>query len=63
MTKALQHSERREIDLSEHREDLVLLREVDQAGRVPGAPVPTVDEAIAYLRELDSEASFEDWQP
>ena len=30
----------------------MLLRELDDAGRVPGAVVGTVDEAIDYLREL-----------
>lgn len=43
---------RRELQASEHFEDLMLLREVDSAGRVPGAPVGTVDEALDYLREL-----------
>jgi hypothetical protein len=30
----------------------MLLRELDDKGRVPGAIVGTVDEAIDYLREL-----------
>ena len=34
-------------------EDLLLLRECDDAGRVPGAIVGTVDEALAFLRELE----------
>ena len=34
-------------------DDLMLLRELDDAGRVPGAEVGTVDEALAYLRELE----------
>ena len=34
-------------------EDLLLLEEMDMGGRVPGAVVGTVDEAIAYLRELE----------
>jgi predicted HD phosphohydrolase len=34
-------------------EDLMLLRELDDAGRVPGAVVGTVDEALAFLRELE----------
>jgi hypothetical protein len=29
------------------------LREVDDAGRVPGAAVGTVDEALDYLKELE----------
>ena len=36
-------------------EDLRLLRELDDAGRVPGAVVGTVDEALDYLRGLDRE--------
>jgi hypothetical protein len=31
----------------------LLLRECDDAGRAPGAPVGTVDEALDYLRELE----------
>lgn len=34
-------------------DDLMLLRKCDTAGRVPGAHVGTVDEALAYLRELE----------
>jgi hypothetical protein len=35
----------------------MLLRELDDVGRVPGAIVGTVDEAIEYLRELNRENS------
>jgi hypothetical protein len=31
----------------------MLLRELDDQGRVPGAVVGTVDEALDYLKELD----------
>jgi hypothetical protein len=41
---------------SGHYEDLVLLRELDEAGRAVGAPVGTIDEALAYLRGLEGEA-------
>src|SRR5262249_38207133 len=34
-------------------EDLMLLRELDDRGRVPGAVVGTVDEALDYLKELE----------
>ncbi|HZY86786.1 MAG TPA: HD domain-containing protein [Gemmataceae bacterium] len=44
---------RRELEASPDFEDLLLLRECDDAGRVPGAPVGTVDEALDYLRELE----------
>jgi hypothetical protein len=41
-------------------EDLALLRDLDEAGRVPGAPVPTVDQALAYLKGLEDEAYLQD---
>jgi len=44
---------RRELEQSPDFEDLMLLRELDTAGRVPGAQVGTVDEALAYLKELE----------
>jgi hypothetical protein len=44
---------RRELEASPDFEDLLLLRECDDAGRVAGAPVGTVDEALDYLRELE----------
>jgi hypothetical protein len=34
-------------------DDLMLLRRLDDAGRVPGAVVGTVDEALDYLKELE----------
>ena len=46
---------RRELEASPDFEDLMLLRECDDAGRVPGAIVGTVDEALDYLRELERE--------
>jgi hypothetical protein len=44
---------RRELECSPDFEDLMLLRELDTAGREPGAPVGTVDEALDYLKELE----------
>jgi hypothetical protein len=44
---------RRELQASEDFEDLMLLRQLDDAGRVPGAVVGTVDEALDYLKELE----------
>ena len=44
---------RRRLEASPDFEDLLLLREVDDAGRVPGAAVGTVDEALDYLKELE----------
>lgn len=43
---------RRHLEASEHFEDLLLLRELDTKGRVRGAVVGTVDEALDYLKEL-----------
>lgn len=44
---------RRELQASPDFEDLMLLREVDDRGRVAGAIVGTVDEALDYLKELE----------
>jgi hypothetical protein len=44
---------RRELEASPDFEDLLLLRRLDDAGRVPGATVGTVDEALDYLKELE----------
>lgn len=46
---------RRNLEASEHFEDLMLLRELDTSGRVQGAIVGTVDEALDYLKELSRE--------
>jgi hypothetical protein len=43
------------VDDPDALEDLHLLRECDNAGRVPGASVGTVDEALDYLRGLERE--------
>lgn len=47
--------QRKHLEDSPDFEDLMLLRELDTAGRVPGAIVGTVDEALEYLRELERE--------
>jgi predicted nucleotidyltransferase len=44
---------RRELESSPDFEDLLMLRRLDDAGRVPGATVGTVDEALDYLKELE----------
>jgi hypothetical protein len=44
---------RRELEASEDFEDLMLLRRLDDAGRVPGVAVGTVDEALDFLKELE----------
>jgi predicted nucleotidyltransferase len=45
--------QRRELETHEDFEDLLLLRGLDDAGRVPGAVVGTVDEALDFLKELE----------
>lgn len=44
---------RRELAASPDFDDLLLLRQLDDAGRVPGAAVGTVDEALEFLKELE----------
>jgi hypothetical protein len=44
---------RRQIEASPDFEELMLLRQLDDAGRVPGAAVGTVDEALDFLKELE----------
>lgn len=44
------------------REDLEALREIDEAGRVPGFPVGTIDEALDYLRSLEIEHQDDDME-
>jgi hypothetical protein len=44
---------RKRLEESEDFDDLMLLRELDNRGRVPGAVVPTVDEALGFLKQLE----------
>jgi hypothetical protein len=50
---------RKPLESQEDLEDLELLRELDEAGRVQGAPVGTVDQALDYLRGLEREEYLE----
>jgi hypothetical protein len=52
-TGALPGKLRRQLEGSPDFEDLMLLRELDDAGRVPGAVVSSVDEAFDFLKELE----------
>lgn len=52
-TGTIGHRLRRYLESCEDFEDLMLLRELDDQGRVPGAIVGTLDEALEYLRELE----------
>ena len=58
--RTLSQRVRREIEGSEYYEDLKLLRELDDAGRVPGQVVETLDEALAYIRGLESESYLDE---
>lgn len=51
----LGHRAKLRLQASEHYEDLLLLHELDQAGRRRGAQVPPLDTALAYIRELASD--------
>jgi hypothetical protein len=44
---------RRALEASPDFDDLMLLRRLDDEGRVPGAVVGTVDEALDFLKELE----------
>jgi predicted nucleotidyltransferase len=51
---SLGHRARERLAASEHFEELMLLRELDTAGRRRGVSVCTVAEAIEYMRSLES---------
>ena len=59
-SRPLSVRQRRELDESEHLEDLKLLRELDDAGRVPGVAVENLDDALAYIRGLEHEAYLDE---
>jgi predicted nucleotidyltransferase len=54
---SLGHRQRLRLEESDDFEDLMLLRECDDAGRVRGAAVCTVDEALETIRELERQNS------
>jgi hypothetical protein len=58
--RTLTARQRRELESSEFFEDLRLLRELDDAGRVVGVAVETLDEVLAYLRGLEHEAYLDE---
>ena len=45
---------RRRLEKSEHYEELLILGKCDRAGRQAGVEAPELDEALDYLRELDT---------
>jgi hypothetical protein len=46
---------RKRLEVSEDFEDLMLLREQDTRGRIPGADVGTLAEALDFIRSLEAE--------
>lgn len=58
--RTLDNRTRRELESSEGLDDLLLLRDLDEAGRIPGAVVCSVDEALDYLKGLEAEAYLEE---
>ena len=51
---------RRDLEQSEYHDDLKLLRELDDAGRVTGAVVESLDAVLAYIKGLEHEAYLDD---
>jgi hypothetical protein len=51
---------RKALEASDYFDDLVLLRDVDEAGRVPGVAVGSIDQALDYLRGLEAEAYLDE---
>ena len=51
----LGHRAKGRLESSEHFEDLMLLRDLDTAGRRPGVQVCTVNQALNYIRTLEEE--------
>jgi hypothetical protein len=51
---------RKALEESEYFDDLVLLRDVDEAGREPGVTVGTIDQTLDYLRGLEREAYLDE---
>lgn len=51
----LGHKLTQRLRASEDFDDLMLLRDLDTAGRVPGAPVCELSEALDFLRDLERE--------
>ena len=56
--KSLPARLKRELESSEYFDDLKLLRELDDAGRVPGQHVDSIDEVLAYLKGSRTRATW-----
>jgi len=53
--RALSARARRELEASDYLDDLKLLRELDDAGRVAGVIVESLDEVLEYIRGMEHE--------
>ena len=54
--RTLSKEERTELEGSEHFDDLLELRDCDDAGRDVGVEVDTLDDVLRYLRSLADES-------
>lgn len=61
--RTLSQRARQQVAESEYYDDLVLLRDLDDAGRIPGVPVVTVEEALDYVRGLETEEYLDEPRP
>ncbi len=52
----LGHRAKIRLEEDENFDDLMLLQECDDKGRVPGAPVCSVDEALAFIKSINEES-------
>ena len=55
----LGHRARIRLQESEYYDDLILLHELDRRGRVRGAFVCELDEALDYIRGMNSDDAFD----
>jgi HD domain len=58
--KPLPARHKRALERSEYFDDLKLLRELDDAGRVPGQQVDSIDDVLAYLKGLEDESYLDE---
>ena len=49
----LGHKAGKRLEASEHFDDLMMLRDCDNAGRVPGARVGTVEGALLFVKNVE----------
>jgi hypothetical protein len=57
--KSLSARRKRTLESSEFFDDLKLLRRLDEAGRVPGQHVDSIDDVLSYLKGIEQESYLE----